>query len=421
MIEANASQELVSSTLHDRISVWVTSLGLGDTICSTPTIRELKTIFPKNKIDIYSYYPEVFQYNGNVDSVYRFDEELELNGYYKRLRLEGYCKYFLTFFSSENKPAINHATTNIIDVCSLIAIGKTLPDHEKWLELPLLNGEFNPLEEIIGAKPINWKKAVVIHPSVTWPTRTWPKQRWDELTARLLALGYEVVAVGSDIPAIERRNEIEKVAMFECPEGAVDLIGKLSVHDAIALLDRSLAVITVDSGLLHMALCTDVNIVGVFTVVHPAFRMAWRGQSQWHKFAVVPPTGDCNFCTCYSPDVIVNFRECPKGNEPDCMPSVRKVLETFEMLVSGKYQPSPVLKEAPVVRSNTSVNPDVICQQAIQAKLDVYRAKEQFETVLKLYNDQVDNLCKVVALMKARILELEGARHQENANRPVCD
>jgi hypothetical protein len=55
-----------------------------------------------------------------------------------------------------------------------------------------------------------------------------------------------------------------------------------------------------------------------------------------------------------------------------------------------------------------TVNPDIICQQAVQAKLNVYQAKEHFESVLKIYNDQVDNLINVVQMMKARILELDG-------------
>jgi hypothetical protein len=64
-------------------------------------------------------------------------------------------------------------------------------------------------------------------------------------------------------------------------------------------------------------------------------------------------------------------------------------------------------------QNQNKINPDMICQQAIQAKLNVYQAKETFETVLKVYNDQVDNLCNVIGLMKARILELEGAAKEK--------
>jgi phage shock protein A len=45
--------------------------------------------------------------------------------------------------------------------------------------------------------------------------------------------------------------------------------------------------------------------------------------------------------------------------------------------------------------------------RAIQAKLNVYQAKEQFESVLKVYNDRLDGLINLIGLMKRRILELE--------------
>lgn len=59
------------------------------------------------------------------------------------------------------------------------------------------------------------------------------------------------------------------------------------------------------------------------------------------------------------------------------------------------------------------INPDAVCQQVIQAKLNVYQAKEHFESVLKVYNDQVDNLVQVVNLMKNRIVELEKVKEME--------
>ena len=54
------------------------------------------------------------------------------------------------------------------------------------------------------------------------------------------------------------------------------------------------------------------------------------------------------------------------------------------------------------------VNPDLICQQAMQARMAAYEGKEHFESVLKVYNDQVAALITVVGMMKRRIVELEG-------------
>lgn len=63
-----------------------------------------------------------------------------------------------------------------------------------------------------------------------------------------------------------------------------------------------------------------------------------------------------------------------------------------------------------------TINPDTVCRQAIQAKLNVYQAKEHFESVLKSYNDRLDDLVNVVNLMKGRILELEGQEPEGKAS-----
>jgi hypothetical protein len=65
------------------------------------------------------------------------------------------------------------------------------------------------------------------------------------------------------------------------------------------------------------------------------------------------------------------------------------------------------------------INPDQVCQQAIQAKLNVYQAKEHFESVLKMYNDQLNNLVNLVGLMKNRVIELEGDLERERDGKNV--
>ncbi len=54
-----------------------------------------------------------------------------------------------------------------------------------------------------------------------------------------------------------------------------------------------------------------------------------------------------------------------------------------------------------------AINPDAIIQQAIQAKLNTYQAREHFEAHLKAQNDSIDAMATTIGLMKNRILELE--------------
>jgi endonuclease III len=52
------------------------------------------------------------------------------------------------------------------------------------------------------------------------------------------------------------------------------------------------------------------------------------------------------------------------------------------------------------MQQQNTINPDALCQQAVQAKMNIYQAKKQFESILKVYNDQLDNLINLVGLMK---------------------
>ena len=70
------------------------------------------------------------------------------------------------------------------------------------------------------------------------------------------------------------------------------------------------------------------------------------------------------------------------------------------------------------MQQNT-VNPDTVCQNALQAKLNAYQAKEQFETVLKQYNDSMSDLVTLAGLMKNRILELEAGDKEVDENASV--
>ena len=69
------------------------------------------------------------------------------------------------------------------------------------------------------------------------------------------------------------------------------------------------------------------------------------------------------------------------------------------------------------MQPQNQINPDVIIQQALQAKLNLYSAKEALDAVQKAYNDNVDNLIGTINLMKARIMELEARLKEREADK----
>jgi ADP-heptose:LPS heptosyltransferase len=149
---------------------------------------------------------------------------------------------------------------------------------------------------------------VVLHPADGDPNRTWPAERWTELAGRLHGLGHPLVLIGA--------RSGDKGA-FDLPDApAVNLIGQLSALETVALLRRSAALVTTDSGALHLAAASDVAIVGIFSVVRGANRLPFRhGAAAWNCRAVEPP---CMFFPCYRTlnraDVLIPLFENAKGD-----------------------------------------------------------------------------------------------------------
>lgn len=78
----------------------------------------------------------------------------------------------------------------------------------------------------------------------------------------------------------------------------VNLINKTTLLQTAKIMAGAEAVLGVDNGLLHIAGCTDVKIIGGFTTVTPEIRMPVRNNILgWNYYPVVPdPDLSCKFC-----------------------------------------------------------------------------------------------------------------------------
>lgn len=123
-------------------------------------------------------------------------------------------------------------------------------------------------------RPLDQTPKVVLHPNSSWEIRTWPSERWKQLTHGLLELGVQVVVVGSDVPNIGATEQNILKCVFDLGldhPSLLDLTNQTSLHElreVIALCDL---VITVDSGVLHVANCTDTHVLAIFTDIDRAF------------------------------------------------------------------------------------------------------------------------------------------------------
>ncbi|HUB14151.1 MAG TPA: glycosyltransferase [Acetobacteraceae bacterium] len=105
---------------------------------------------------------------------------------------------------------------------------------------------------------------VALHPGCK---PDWPWKRWHGFDA-LAALLPSVVVVGTDTDRDNRGSYFGRD--FVWPAHAEDFTGRLSLADTAALIGQCAALVSNDSGLMHLGVALGVTTLGVFGITSPA-------------------------------------------------------------------------------------------------------------------------------------------------------
>jgi ADP-heptose:LPS heptosyltransferase len=126
--------------------------------------------------------------------------------------------------------------------------------------------------------------AVVVHPGAALPSRLWPLQRWAEVAHGLAADGERVVVTGSPGEA-ERAARVAELAGL--PADSV-LAGRTSAVELAALVAAARLLVSVDTGVAHLATGLGTPSVVLFGPTPPALwgpppdrrrhRVLWAGR-----------------------------------------------------------------------------------------------------------------------------------------------
>jgi hypothetical protein len=122
------------------------------------------------------------------------------------------------------------------------------------------------------------EKYAVIHPVNSWPNRTWSQDNWLKLVDELIKWGYSVVAVGKDSSETGFFNVDKPV--HEMNDKVINLMNQTSISETWHLINDAAVVITMDSGILHLAGTTETPIVELGSPINPEFRRPRRKTSK---------------------------------------------------------------------------------------------------------------------------------------------
>jgi hypothetical protein len=304
--------------------------GLGDLICATPTIRKLSESYAKN-ILVISKMPEIFKNNPYVEkSLKASSVDME----YIKQNYIVHNSFYLVGKKDERGIEMKH---NMMDIRQFHAI---------HLGFMLSEGEmsciYNPTEE---QKNNIDGKYVVIHPVNSWPNRTWSEENWIKLSDELVEMGYKVVAVGKDSSETGFFNVNKPV--HQVNDKVINLLNKTSISETWHLINNAAAVITMDSGILHLAGTTNTPIIHLGSSIKPEFRIPYRyGQrSRSHfydgKLVYRYVRGGCGLECCSNMKYALEYWDTIDSVQPligclekketfECHPSVEQVINVIK-------------------------------------------------------------------------------------------
>ena len=107
---------------------------------------------------------------------------------------------------------------------------------------------------------------IVFNPghSPSWQTKRWPEDHWISLGKSLVDRGLRILVTGGPAEA-----DLAKEITDGIGSGAVSAAGKTDLFCLAGLLNRSRAVVSTDSGPMHVAAMAGARVVALFGPTHP--------------------------------------------------------------------------------------------------------------------------------------------------------
>lgn len=130
---------------------------------------------------------------------------------------------------------------------------------------------------------------VAVHAPSMWPYKQWPAEHFEALVRELAAQGRQVVLTGGTSERDQACTEpLRRI------EGALDVSGRLSFNQLVALLQRASLYIGPDTSVSHLAAAAGVPVIAIFGPTNPVRWAPWpaQGDAQFTQRGPVQHAGN---------------------------------------------------------------------------------------------------------------------------------
>ena len=330
----------------------------GDVVQTLPLLPVLKERFPQATLswvirselqDLLSGHPHLdevipYQRNGSWRESRRFLRELAARKFDLVFDLQGLLRTAVMTWATRAplRIGLESAREGAYWAChvTLPETGRLVPAHLRyWRIAEELGMADRRRETIIRVSPEDQRFAaeavaslpgpiLAIHPGARWVTKRWPVENFAVTAARAARrFGFGIVILGSEDESVTAAQLQSLLRRFAPSARCVNLIGRTSIKQLAAVLQRADVLLTNDSGPMHLAAGLGRHVVGVFTCTDPTR----SGPPADRNFELVTTSLPCR--NCYK-------KRCPKKgkNHLACLNDVtiEDVWNAFEQLV-GQY------------------------------------------------------------------------------------
>ncbi|MBU1229000.1 MAG: glycosyltransferase family 9 protein [Proteobacteria bacterium] len=142
---------------------------------------------------------------------------------------------------------------------------------------------------------------VALHPFATHPDKAWPMGYWLSLIPLIERAGLDWIIVGKNPDHLQALDDPR------------NLTGRTSLRETAALLAQARALVTADSGPMHLATAVATPVVALFGPTSKA----WGFQPSGRFDTVLEQALPCRPCSLHGNTLCRRGRECLTAIEPD--------------------------------------------------------------------------------------------------------
>lgn len=272
---------------------------IGDIILASPLIRSIRATYPEAQIDflVRINFTELVKYNPHLTNIIEFDSSQNFNGLKKlahRIKEEKYdavidihnslrSRYIRFKSGASQKFIINKRTIarfllinfkwnvyhnflpnaqKYLDTASPLSV----KDDGKGLEIYIQDSiQTHSASKLNGLQLKNYKVIIGAAPSAKHSTKKWLAERYVELFARIInEHNAFIMLFGGKEDQSETEKIVQTVNEKTARKSTVNFAGEFSLIETAAALDYCNAVITNDTGLMHLAAARQRKVVAIF-------------------------------------------------------------------------------------------------------------------------------------------------------------